>query len=277
MKSPPKFAVLGHPIAHSLSPQIHAHFAELQGNDLVYERVDVSPAQFTRFVRGGYQSGYAGFNVTLPHKQQALALASQATQRCRDAGAANTLTLGPGERIRADNTDGIGLVRDLKRLGVQLARSRLIVIGAGGAARGILPALIDAGVAELHVGNRTLARATELCTRFSGRGTQLSSHALNSSASRIQADGLIQATAGGHQSAAPWECYRPGSAAWCYDLSYGNAATAFLAWAKDQGVSTCADGLGMLVEQAAAAFEVWHGVLPATRPVLSALQAAIGE
>lgn len=273
-RAPTKFAVLGDPIAHSLSPRIHAHFAELTGIALTYERAAVAGTQFSEFVQNGYQSGYKGFNVTLPHKQRALALATQATDRSLDAGAANTLTLGPGGRIDADNTDGIGLVRDLTRLGIELSGSSLIVLGAGGAARGIIPALIDAGVERLQIGNRTRAKAEALCDRFSGSDVQLSSHAIDPAAGRLRADGLIQATAGGHHGAAPWEHYRIGSGSWCYDLSYGEAAKPFLQWAQAREVRRCADGLGMLVEQAAAAFEVWHGVLPPTWPVLDQLRAS---
>lgn len=274
-RAPSRFAVLGDPIAHSLSPQIHTHFAELTGVSLSYERKAVAIEQFAEFVRDGRRLGFTGFNVTLPHKQQALALATDATERCRAAGAANTLTLGSDGRIGADNTDGIGLVRDLTRLGIQLGGRSLIVVGAGGAVRGIVPALIDAGVARLQIGNRTQAKAKALCAEFSGTSTQLSSHPLARSAGDLRADGLIQATAGGHHAASPWEHYRPGSDTWCYDLSYGDAAKPFLNWARGQGVGQCADGLGMLVEQAAAAFEVWHGVLPPTQPVLSALRAGI--
>ena len=252
-----RYGVVGHPVAHSLSPVLHAHFAAAAGIDLEYRQLDAPPAEFAAAVRRFAAAGGRGLNVTLPHKAAALALAGAASARARRAGAANWLAFDADGAARADNTDGAGLLRDLRALGLDPAGKRVLVLGAGGAARGILGELLDAGPARLLLANRTLARARELAARFPGIDAcgleELGGEAF---------DLLVNATAAGRAGAA-LELPRNllGADAACYDLGYGGEA-GFLRWARAAGCARAHDGLGMLVEQAAESFELWHGVRP---------------
>jgi shikimate dehydrogenase len=257
--------VVGNPIAHSKSPQIHAAFAAQTGQDLRYERVLAPLDRFASVIRELIAKEFAGVNVTLPFKQEAMALATQWSPRARVAGAANTLRFTE-EGIVADNTDGAGLVHDLRdNLGVTLQGTQVLLLGAGGAARGIVQPLLDAGVSSMTVANRTMAKAVELATQF------------RLTASPLQAldrafDVVINATSSslaGQAVQVPAAVF--GSATLAYDMVYGNAPMPFMQWAAQCGART-ADGLGMLVEQAAEAFEWWHGMRPTTAPVLAHLR-----
>ena len=252
-----RYGVVGHPVAHSLSPVLHAHFAAAAGIDLEYRQLDAPPAEFAAAVRRFAEAGGRGLNVTLPHKAAALELAGAASTRARRAGAANWLAFGADGAVRADNTDGAGLLRDLKALGLDPAGQHVLVLGAGGAARGILGELLDAGPARLLLANRTIARARELAARFPGVDAcgleELGAEAF---------DLLVNATAAGRTGAAlelPDSLLDADAA--CYDLGYGGDA-GFLRWAQAAGCARAHDGLGMLVEQAAESFALWHGVRP---------------
>jgi shikimate dehydrogenase len=260
------YAVIGNPIAHSKSPQIHAAFAAQTGQDISYERVLAPQDGFATVLQELIAREFAGVNVTVPFKQEAFRLATQLTSRARAAGAANTLHFA-AEGIVADNTDGAGLVRDLQNnIGMRLQGVQVLLLGAGGAARGVVQPLLQAGVAGITVANRTAAKAVELATRFKLTAAPL--HALSQAF-----DVVVNATSSSlsgqllHVPAAV--CNRTTLA---YDMVYGNAPTPFMQWADAQGART-ADGLGMLVEQAAEAFEAWRGVRPATAPVLAQLRA----
>ncbi len=268
----PRFAVIGNPIAHSRSPEIHALFSAQTGIALEYGRELVPRDGFAACVSALQARNYRGANVTLPFKEDALRLATRLTDRAKRAGAVNTLSFS-GTGILGDNTDGEGLVRDLlQNLSVKLTGRRVLLLGAGGAARGVLHPLLDAGPQALVIANRTLARAEALAATDDQPG--------RTRAARFDAlagvfDLVVNATSAsvtGDVPAVPRSCFAPHTLA--YDMMYGATPTAFVAYAAASGART-ADGLGMLVEQAAAAFHVWHGVRPETPPVMAALRARL--
>ncbi len=258
-----RYAVVGHPVAHSLSPQIHAQFARQTGERVDYAAIDVPPEAFADFWRTGPGRGLAGANVTLPLKGLARDLVDQLSERAAEAAAVNTIIRLDQHRLRGDNTDGIGLVRDLERLEWPLGGRRLLVIGAGGAARGILRPLLDRGPASLTIANRTPARAIALAARF---GSELVPCALTELGAAGRFDGVIHASAAGHAVGLELPATLADKDSWCYDLSYGHAARGFVTWARAAGART-AEGLGMLVEQAAESFFLWRGVRPDPAPV----------
>lgn len=263
------YVVVGHPVAHSLSPRIHRAFAQQTGIDLTYEAVDVEPGDFESWARRSVESGaWVGANVTLPYKTRALALADHATRLARRAGAANTLKVEEGY-LAATNTDGLGLIADFDRLGIALADARVLVLGAGGSARGVLGPLMDRAP-EVVVANRTVSRAEQLVARFVGNATARS---LDELAAIGAFDVIVNCTSMGHDSADTpvWPRSLAGPETVAYDLSYGNAARGFLRWAEATGCHRAHDGLGMLVGQAAESFAVWHGVRPKLAPVLDEL------
>jgi shikimate dehydrogenase len=269
----PNFAVFGHPIAHSLSPRIHARFAASSGIALRYASVDTPPAAFAAQLGAFTAAGGRGANVTLPLKQAALALCAQASDFAGRAGAVNTLSVLPDGRWRGDNTDGAGIVRDLTgRHALDLRGRRGLLLGAGGGARAVAFALLDAGVAELTIVNRSPERADELADAI---GQPARAHA------RYWADLgdlgnfelIVNATSAGHGAetlALPFSLVA--RRALCYDLSYGAAAFAFLAWARAARAGQAIDGLGMLIEQAAESFAIWHGIRPETDTVYAELR-----
>lgn len=271
---PACFALFGQPVAHSLSPRIHATFAEQLGVALEYTAVEVAPEEFAaevgRFVRWGGR----GLNITVPHKAAAAAVAAEASAAVQRSGVANTLSVRDNGSLRADNTDGVGLVRDLlARQKIVLRNSKLLLLGAGGAARGVAPALLDAGIGKLLVANRTLTRAEALVAALDDpRASATEWSGLHQTA---PFDLILHATAAGVQGKAlalPSGVFR--DAPLCYDLSYGAGARAFLEAARAAGVERTCDGLGMLIEQAAESFAIWHGVRPQTEPVYAMLRAA---
>lgn len=275
--SPPRYAVIGNPIAHSRSPQIHAMFSAQTGRPLRYERLLAPVDGFLPTVQAFRESGGLGLNVTVPFKLEAYALAeARLSERARLAGAVNTLSWRDGA-WHGCNTDGVGLVNDLLRLGVALAGARVLLVGAGGAARGVLQPLAAAGCARIHIVNRTAARAAELAAAWRAAaprtGTQVSAGALAQAAEPGGWDVAINATASGLQGAAPdlpGGLYAPDALA--YDMMYGARPTAFMRQAEAAGAARGADGLGMLVGQAAESFHIWHGVRPDPGPVLLALR-----
>ncbi len=299
---PDRYAVLGHPVAHSQSPFIHAAFAQQTGQTLDYGRLDCPLDGFEATLRGWLASAdvaadlaadvaadpatglgaVRGCNITVPFKFQVLPLARHITPRAQLAQAANTLRfdtdLDGSPAWTADNTDGVGLVRDLQdHAGIDLAGQRVLLIGAGGAAAGVLGPLIQASCASISVANRTLARAAGLVQRHRALADQhrVALHATGLDNSGSGFDLVINSSASslaGGPVPVPASVLRPNTLA--VDLMYGPAAQPFLAWAAQHG-AIGRDGLGMLVEQAAEAFLLWRGVRPSTAPVLAALRARL--
>jgi shikimate dehydrogenase len=275
-----QYAVVGHPVAHSRSPEIHASFAQATGQNLHYGRIDPGPEGLSAAVQAFRQQGGRGLNITLPFKEQALTLANQLSARARLAGAANTLCFHD-HQIEADNTDGAGLVQDLSQnLNWPLAGASVLILGAGGAARGVVAPLLEAGVAQLVIANRNPQRAKELLTHLHhaglppSQGQKLAACALTEIPQRPY-DLIINATSGGHGGALPTIAPQLLAATpRVYDLSYGAAAQPFLEFARAMGVRQCADGLGMLIEQAAESFRLWRGVRPDTAPLLSRMRSS---
>lgn len=266
-----RYAVFGHPVRHSQSPRIHAAFAAQTGQTLTYAAIEAPLDGFDRALRAFIAAGGRGGNVTVPFKEQAFALADRCDELARQAQAVNTLRVEPDGRLAGFNTDGVGLLRDLtQNLNVELRGRRVLLLGAGGAAAGVIGPLLGAGVAELVIANRTAPRADALAARFAGQG---SVHTAPLETPGEAFDVLLNATAaglGGQAPALPAGAFGPEAVA--YDLVYGPAAAAFLSLARGAGVTACHDGLGMLVEQAAEAFWLWRGVRPATEPVIAALR-----
>jgi shikimate dehydrogenase len=265
-----RYAVIGHPIAHSKSPLIHTLFAQATGQDLAYTAVEAPLDGFGETVRQLREAGLRGVNVTLPFKLQAFEIATDPMQRAQLAGAANALKF-EGDRIWADNFDGVGLARDLEHnLGTPLVGRRVLICGAGGAARGAILPLAACGPALLTVANRTAATAHALQQDFSAHAAlQASGYAELAGESF---DVVINATSTGLSNTPlplPPGLFAPGALA--YDMVYGQGLTPFLRQAQAAGVSRLADGVGMLVEQAAEAFAWWRGVRPATGPVIRQL------
>ena len=277
---PDRYAVAGNPIAHSRSPLIHTQFAQQTGQALVYERLlcplDDFPATLTDFVNAGAK----GCNVTVPFKFEAFEMAARRTPRAELAQAANTLRFDAATEggWLADNTDGVGLVRDITvNAGVALAGARVLLLGAGGASAGVLGPLIEARPAEIVVANRTADKAQVLVDRHADwarqHGVTMSARSLSEPgrAYDVFINGTAASLSGGGIPVDP-EVLRPGSLA--LDMMYGPAAQAFLDWARAHG-AIARDGLGMLVEQAAESFALWRGVRPDTAPVLAAMRALV--
>ncbi|MCP4636986.1 MAG: shikimate dehydrogenase [Methyloversatilis sp.] len=270
-----RYAVIGHPIAHSKSPAIHAAFAAQTAQDLSYEALLAPLDGFAAAVAQFRAQGGRGMNITVPFKEEAWQLADRLTERARLAGAVNTFVFG-GD-VLGDNTDGAGLVRDLEVLGAPLAGARVLLLGAGGAARGVILPLIDAGVARLFIANRTADKARALQAHFAGHDARgvLAAGGWQEAADAPY-DVVINATSASLSDEAPPlppGLYAPDSLA--YDMVYGRGLTAYLKQARDQGAARLADGLGMLVEQAAEAFALWRGVRPDTAAVRATLRAAL--
>jgi shikimate dehydrogenase len=262
-----RYAVFGHPIAHSKSPLIHAAFARQTGQDMRYDAILAPLDGFAASVAAFIAAGGRGANVTVPFKEEAFRLAGRLSPRAQRAGAVNTLVFDNG--ILGDNTDGAGLVADLTRnLHCALTGKRILLLGAGGAARGVIEPLLEQQPAALVIANRTVRRAQELAALF-GHGIR----ACGFDEAATPFDLIINATAASLAGELPPlspQIFTPDTLA--YDMMYGRD-TPFLSFARGHGAAT-ADGLGMLVEQAAEAFYVWRGVRPDTAPVIASLRAA---
>lgn len=267
-----RFAVIGHPVAHSLSPRIHAAFGRQTGIALEYTAMDAAPELFDAILAEFAAEGGLGANVTLPHKTRAASACATLTERARRAGAVNTL-IRTATGWEGDNTDGVGLVRDLtERHGLDLRARRTLLIGAGGAARGVAPALLDAGIGDLYIVNRTPERADALADALAMPG-RVHPRYLRDIGSLGTFDLIVNATSAARADglpSLPIALANPRTAA--VDLSYGEVAIPFLAWARAAGAHDCIDGLGMLVEQAAESFQRWHGVRPETDAVYEVLR-----
>lgn len=259
---------MGYPVSHSRSPVIHKLFALQTGENLQYELLQVTPEKLETAVRQFQRTGGKGLNITVPHKSEVARLVDQTSERAATAGAVNTLTFRGGE-IYGDNTDGIGLLRDLAvNLGLTLEGSRILILGAGGATRGIVGPLLEMQPASLRIANRSLSKAQILADHFSHTGP-VTACRFNVVPVSETYDLIINATSAGVKGEAP--PYPPAAISentFCYDLSYGLQPTPFSVWARDAGARRSVMGWGMLVEQAAESFKLWRGTRPDTAPVL---------
>ncbi len=268
-----RYAVFGYPVLHSLSPKIHQAFAQQSGIAIEYVAIESRAGDFDVTLSSFARSGGEGGNVTLPHKQRAAELCNLLSARAKRAGAVNTL-IKHGTGWLGDNTDGAGLVRDLTdRHGLDLRGRRTLMLGAGGAARGIAPALLDAGIGELFIVNRDSQKADALVDLLGVPG-RVHSRYLDDLGSLGEFELIVNATsAARHGSLPTLPMSLVGPRTTAVDLSYGEAAIPFLAWARAANAHEAIDGLGMLVEQAAESFFLWHGVRPDTDAVFAELQA----
>lgn len=266
------YAVMGNPISHSRSPQIHAAFAAQTGQRIRYTAIQVDPGGFAQAVGNFFANGGKGLNVTVPFKREAWELAGERGPEAEQAGAVNTLLLNADGVLVGRNTDGVGLVRDiLHNHGGVIAGQRVLLLGAGGAARGVLQPLLAQQPARLVIANRTASRAHQLAADFRPLG-EVTGAAFEELAGQ-PFDLIINATAASLQGEVPPLPDEICTAtSWCYDMMYAAEATPFVRWARQHGAAQSLDGLGMLVEQAAESFLHWRGVRPDTAPVIQKLR-----
>ena len=266
------YAVFGSPIEHSKSPQIHSLFAEQTGQSIYYTKVLVPVDQFRQYSEAFFKAGGKGLNVTVPFKVEAFHYASALTDRARAAQAVNTLFIRPDKTITGDNTDGIGLIHDLQtNLGWTITDQKILVLGAGGAVRGVLLPLLQCQPQKLVIANRTVEKAQQLAQTFAVYGNIETCRFTD--LHEQQFDLVINATSSGLSGdlpALPNSLFNQKS--YAYDMVYGDTTTPFLTWARNLGVKNLSDGLGMLVGQAAESFYLWRGIKPDIRPVLQQLR-----
>ena len=266
-----RYAVMGNPIEHSRSPRIHSLFAEQTGQAIEYTAIQVDIGGFRQAVGNFSASGAKGLNITVPFKEEAWALVNDRSPRAEQAGAVNTIKI-EGNQSYGDNTDGIGLVNDLQNnLSYELRDKRILIMGAGGAARGIIAPILEQQPELMVIANRTPDKAAALASHFGELG-KVQGGGYGQLAG-LRFDIVLNATAAslkGEVPDLPEDLLADN--ALCYDLMYGAKPTAFLAWAADHDASQISDGLGMLVEQAAESFYIWRGVRPDTQPVIQAIR-----
>lgn len=273
-----RYAVIGHPVEHSRSPAIHSAFARQTGAAMTYDRLSAPADGFVATAEQFFTAGGHGLNVTLPFKSQACAFVDGLTDRARSAQAVNTIAVRPdGQRV-GDNTDGIGLVRDLRdNQGISLASKRILVLGAGGAVQGVLGPLLDLAPKRVVIANRTTIKATTLAGGFTCT-VEVQGIGLDRIHEFAPFDLVINGTAAslsGELPSLPANALAAGGTA--YDMLYAAEPTPFMAWAESQGAGRVSDGFGMLVEQAAESFQIWRGMRPETEPVITALRpSAVG-
>jgi len=267
-----RYGVMGYPVSHSRSPTIHRLFAMQTGQELQYELLHVSPDKLETAVRKFQRSGGKGLNITVPHKSEVTRLVDQMSERASTAGAVNTLTFTENE-IVGDNTDGFGLLRDLSiNLDLELAGTNILVLGAGGATRGIVGPLLEMEPASLRIANRTLDKAKALAEYFSRSGP-VTACRFDVVPVTEQYDLIVNATSAGiHGDEPPYPAAAVSDKTFCYDLSYALNPTPFCIWASEQGAAKSAMGWGMLVEQAAESFRIWRGVRPDTEEILNRMR-----
>jgi shikimate dehydrogenase len=269
--TPDQYGVVGHPVAHSWSPFIHGMFAKATAQNLVYRLFDIAPDTFRRDALRLFAGGVRGLNVTLPHKQAAAELVNELTPRAERAQAVNTIAFFKDTSLLGDNTDGLGLTADLERnLGINLANKRVLILGAGGAVRGVLGPLLERDLGELVIANRTPDRARKLAAEFADLG-------LISACGFADIEGppydlIVNATSASlHGEMPPLPAGLVSEETVCYDMAYGRGPTPFTSWGKSLHAGRTTKGWGMLVEQAAESFLLWRGIRPDTQPVLQAL------
>ncbi len=269
-----KYAVIGNPIEHSKSPQIHQYFAQQTGESIMYEALLSPLDEFKETVEAFRKGGGKGLNVTVPFKQDAFELADELSDYAKRAGAVNTLVFREDGSIYGTNTDGIGIVRDLvENHQSLLSDKRILILGAGGAVRGVLQPLLMQRPAQVFIANRTPERATELAADMQDLAENCQLEGGGFADIEGEYDLIINGTAASLQGIMPpipKTCLVEG--VHCYDMMYGGRPTAFEFWCEDNGAAKVMNGLGMLVEQAAESFSIWRGKMPDTRPVLEAMQ-----
>jgi shikimate dehydrogenase len=267
-----KYAVIGNPIKHSRSPEIHAAFARQTDEAIEYGRILGSLEDFAGDVRRFLAEGGRGLNVTVPFKEKAWRLADELSPRAHTAGAVNTLIRLEDNSLRGDNTDGAGLVRDLTvNQGFRLLGKRILMLGAGGAVRGVMRPLLEQQPRRVIIANRTAVKAYSLATGLSQYGPVAGCGF--DELEGMQFDLIVNGTAAGLSGevpAIPGDILAKGG--WCYDMLYNREATAFQCWGREHQAARSLDGLGMLVEQAAESFNLWRGILPETAPVIAMLR-----
>ncbi len=266
-----RYAVIGHPIKHSLSPQIHSIFAAQTKQDLVYEGIELPVTSFETRVWQMFKEGYSGFNVTAPFKTDAFDFVDEMSERAKRARAINTLKKMDDGRIYGDTTDGVGLLIDLREnLKWQIENQNILILGAGGAVRGVLEPLLEANPASLVLANRSMKKVEELTDDFP-EITPATFDELSG-----QFDIIINGTSAslsGQVPPLPEGTINAGTK--CYDMMYGAEPTAFMVWAAKQGAVHCADGLGMLVGQAAESFAIWRGIRPDSSSVIKEIRKSL--
>lgn len=271
-----QYAVFGNPINHSKSPAIHKQFAEQTGQDLHYAKQLVAEDGFVSAAQTFFAQGGKGLNITVPFKVEAFQFAQELTPRARRAGAVNTLAIQADGKILGDNTDGIGMVHDMHNLGWDIQGKRVLILGAGGAVRGILQPLLEEHPAQIVIANRTLSKAQELVAEFHDLADISACEFIHLAGEQF--DLVINGTSAslsGDLPPLPEHLLKPGAC--CYDMMYGAEPTVFLKWAMENGAAKTADGLGMLVGQAAEAFYLWRHIRPEVIPVITSLRRQLSE
>jgi len=273
--APDRYALMGHPVSHSWSPFIHGLFARATQQAMQYRLIDVPSERFRAEALQFFVDGGKGLNITVPHKRAAAELVNELTPRAGEAGAVNTIHRKASGELVGDNTDGIGLVTDLEsNLGLTLAGARILILGAGGATRGVLGPLLERRPALLAIANRTVARAEELAAEFAGLGAVVASgfDAVEAAPFDLVINGTSASLEGSVPAVTPAAI---GAGTVCYDMAYGKGETPFTRYAHERGAKAAYKGWGMLVEQAAEAFLIWRGIRPPTQPVLALLTSSV--
>ncbi|HSG59332.1 MAG TPA: shikimate dehydrogenase [Woeseiaceae bacterium] len=267
-----RYGVMGYPVSHSRSPVIHRLFALQTGQQMQYELLQVAPDKLEQAIRQFQRTGGKGLNITVPHKAAVARLVDHLSERAATAAAVNTIDFR-GSEMYGDNTDGIGLLRDLDvNLGIELEDANILILGAGGATRGIVGPLLEMQPRSLRIANRTLDKAQALVEQFQGFGP-VSACRFNVVPVSDPYNLVINATSAGvHGETPPYPEAAVSKDTFCYDLSYGLKPTPFSIWAREHGAARSVMGWGMLVEQAAESFRIWRGVRPDTAPVLKQMQ-----
>lgn len=270
------YAVFGNPISHSKSPAIHRQFAEQTSQDMHYTKQLVNEGEFEKAAQEFFAQGGKGLNVTVPFKLNAFDFAQNRTPRAERAGAVNTLALLSDGSILGDNTDGIGMIHDMHNLGWEIQGKRVLILGAGGAVRGILQPLLEENPARVTIANRTPSKAEELAKNFLDLG-DIKAKSFEQLAGDVF-DIVINGTSASLQGELPpLPQNLLAQNACCYDMMYGSEPTIFLQWAKDNGAAQVADGLGMLIGQAAEAFYLWRRIRPEVVPVITGMRRQLAE
>jgi shikimate dehydrogenase len=266
------YAVLGNPVKHSKSPQIHSLFAEQTGIDLKYQAIEVPIDDFSKYVESFFSQGGKGLNITVPFKEEAYSICNALTQRAKFSGSVNTIWFDEQKNIHGDTTDGKGLINDLTtNHSIDINNKSILILGAGGSVKAILEPLCAQKPDKIVIANRTVSRAEELVEKFFDQG-KIEACSFSDLVNQSY-DLVINGTSlslKGELPPLPDTLFK--SNASCYDLMYADTDTIFMEWGKEQGATKVFDGLGMLVEQAAEAFNIWHGVLPETAPVIKLLR-----
>ena len=270
-----RYAVFGNPISHSKSPQIHSLFAEQTGQNLIYTAELTEVESFEEAVKTFVKNNGKGINITVPFKQQAWQLATQRSSRAERAGAVNTIIVKDDGSYFGENTDGVGLVRDLSNNHqIELKQKKILILGAGGAVRGVIEPIMKKNPAELVIANRTVEKAIQLAKDFSdlGKISGCGFDALENQSFDIVINGT-SASLHGDLPPLPNGLFK--NNAYAYDMMYAAKPTVFMEWASQHGAAKVFDGLGMLVEQAAESFNLWRGVQPEAKPVIEAIRASL--